>query len=176
LLRNESRRTPPIPDLWTTWSNRWNKRCGEIPRQVSADSGFCRNEEIHAARARGADVYVPDSNMAQELNGGRSTDETAGCIAHYGADISQMRTISGRVRALETSSGVLRCPFADYPASSPDRPAISKCLSESSTGSKPILTRTLKPRPLGCPKLASFLRIAIWESRSNVPNSIYPSS
>jgi transposase len=68
------------------------QRCGETPRQVSADSGFYRNEEIQAVMARGADVYVPDSNMAQELNGGRSADETAGCIVHYGAEVSQMRT------------------------------------------------------------------------------------
>ncbi len=68
------------------------QRCGETPQQVSADSGFYRNEEIEAVTARGADVYVPDSNMAQELNGGRSADETAGCIAHYGTEVSQMRT------------------------------------------------------------------------------------
>jgi hypothetical protein len=42
------------------------RRCKETPRQVSADSGFYRNEEIQAVMARGADVYVPDSNMAQE--------------------------------------------------------------------------------------------------------------
>lgn len=67
------------------------QRCRETPRQVSADSGFYRNEEIEAVTARGVDVYVPDSNLAQELNGGRSADETAGCIVHYGAQISQMR-------------------------------------------------------------------------------------
>jgi len=67
------------------------QRCGETPGQVSADSGFYRNEEVQAVTARGADVYVPDSNMAQELNGGRSADETAGCIAHYGPAVSQMR-------------------------------------------------------------------------------------
>lgn len=67
------------------------QRCGETPRQVSADSGFYRNEEIEALEARGVDAYVPDSNLAQELNGGRSADQTAGCIVHYGAQVSQMR-------------------------------------------------------------------------------------
>ena len=67
------------------------QRCGETLRQVSADSGFYRNEEIEAVTARGVDAYVPDSNLAQELNGGRSADETAGCIVHYGAQVSQMR-------------------------------------------------------------------------------------
>ena len=47
------------------------QRCGETPRQVSADSGFYRNQEIEAVTARGVDAYVPDSNLAQELNGGR---------------------------------------------------------------------------------------------------------
>jgi transposase len=68
------------------------QRCGETPRQVSADSGFYRNQEIEAVTARGVDAYVPDSNLAQELNGGRSADQTAGCIVHYGAQVSQMRT------------------------------------------------------------------------------------
>jgi transposase len=67
------------------------QRCGETPQQVSADSGFYRNEEIEALKARGVDAYVPDSNLAQELNGGRSADQTAGCIVHYGAEVSQMR-------------------------------------------------------------------------------------
>jgi transposase len=66
-------------------------RCGETPRQVSADSGFYRNQEIAAVQARGIDTYVPDSNLAQELKGGRSADQTAGCIVHYGAQVSQMR-------------------------------------------------------------------------------------
>ena len=67
------------------------QRCGETPRQVSADSGFYRNEEIEALQARGVDAYVPDSNLAQELNGGRSADQTAGCIVHYGVQVSGMR-------------------------------------------------------------------------------------
>jgi transposase len=67
------------------------QRCGETPRQVSADSGFYRNEEIQAVMDRGADVYVPDSNMAQELNGGPSAERTAGCIVHYGDLVRQMR-------------------------------------------------------------------------------------
>jgi transposase len=67
------------------------QRCGETPRQVSADSGFYRNEEVQAVTERGAEVYVPDSNMAQELNGGPSADRTAGCITHYSALVSGMR-------------------------------------------------------------------------------------
>lgn len=67
------------------------QRCGATPQQVSADSGFYRNEEIQAVMDRGADAYVPDSNMAQELNGGPSADQTAGCIVNYGTVVSRMR-------------------------------------------------------------------------------------
>jgi transposase len=67
------------------------KRCDETPRRVMADSGFYRNEEVEAVMARGAEVYVPDSNMAQELNGGPAAEETKGCITHYGELVSGMR-------------------------------------------------------------------------------------
>lgn len=67
------------------------QRCGETPERVSADSGFYRNEEIEAVMARGAQVYVPDSNLAQELNGGPAAEVTRGCITRYGALVSGMR-------------------------------------------------------------------------------------
>jgi transposase len=67
------------------------QRCGQTPQQVSADSGFYKNEQIESVTARGADVYVPDSNMAQELNGGPSADQTGGCIRNPGELVKQMR-------------------------------------------------------------------------------------
>jgi hypothetical protein len=67
------------------------QRCGETPERVSADSGFYRNEEVAAVTARGADVYVPDSNLAQELNGGPAAEVTRGCITHYGELVNGMR-------------------------------------------------------------------------------------
>jgi transposase len=67
------------------------QRCGETPERVSADSGFYRNEEVEAVTARGVDVYVPDSNMAQELSGGPAAEQTRGCIPHYGETVSRMR-------------------------------------------------------------------------------------
>jgi transposase len=67
------------------------RNCGETPARVSADSGFYKNELIEAVMARGADVYVPDSNMAQELNGGPPAEQTAGCIRHPGELVTQMR-------------------------------------------------------------------------------------
>jgi transposase len=67
------------------------QRCGATPERVSADSGFYRNEEIAAVMKRGAEVYVPDSTMARELNGGSSADEKRGCIARYGELVNGMR-------------------------------------------------------------------------------------
>jgi transposase len=67
------------------------QHCGETPDRVSADSGFYRNEEVEAVTARGVDVYVPDSTLAQELNGGRAAEQARGCIQHYGEVVSAMR-------------------------------------------------------------------------------------
>jgi transposase len=46
------------------------ERCRETPKQVSADSGFFSLENLRSLEARGIEGYVPDSNMARELNGG----------------------------------------------------------------------------------------------------------
>lgn len=47
------------------------QECGERPRQVSADSGFFRQENLKEMEERGIDAYVPDSHLAHELNRGR---------------------------------------------------------------------------------------------------------
>jgi len=47
------------------------ERCGERPRQVSADSGFFTLPNVHALEAQGFDVYMPDAVLAKELNTGR---------------------------------------------------------------------------------------------------------
>lgn len=47
------------------------RRCGERPRQVSADSGFFTLPNVHALEAQGIDVYLPDSVLAKELQIGR---------------------------------------------------------------------------------------------------------
>jgi transposase len=49
------------------------RRCQERPQKVSADSGFFRMETIVELARRGIDVYVPDSNLARELNRGERT-------------------------------------------------------------------------------------------------------
>jgi transposase len=47
------------------------RRCRERPQKVSADSGFFQREAIRELAQRGIDAYVPDSNLAQELNLGK---------------------------------------------------------------------------------------------------------
>lgn len=47
------------------------QRCGERPRQLSADSGFFSLENLHALEAQGIEVYMPDAVLAKELHTGR---------------------------------------------------------------------------------------------------------
>ncbi len=47
------------------------QRCRERPQKVSADSGFFKLEAIVELAQRGIDAYVPDSNLARELNLGK---------------------------------------------------------------------------------------------------------
>ena len=47
------------------------QQCGSPPEQVVADSGFFSLENLKQLEQRGIEGYVPDSNLACELNGGR---------------------------------------------------------------------------------------------------------
>jgi len=58
-------------DLLVPMVERVERACGERPRQVSADSGFFKQENLRAMEARGIDAYVPDSHLAHELNWGQ---------------------------------------------------------------------------------------------------------
>ena len=42
--------------------------CGSPPAAAVLDSGYYSNQNVEAMEARGIDAYVPDSNLAQELN------------------------------------------------------------------------------------------------------------
>jgi transposase len=58
------------------------QRCREKPRKVSADSGFFKIEAIVQLAERGIDAYVPDSNLARELNFGRRVSLGALPVRH----------------------------------------------------------------------------------------------
>ena len=47
------------------------RQCGSPPQQVLADAGFFSLENVAELERRGIDAYVPDSNLACELNSGR---------------------------------------------------------------------------------------------------------
>jgi transposase/IS5 family transposase len=52
------------------------RQCGSPPEQVLADAGFFSLENVTELARRGIDAYVPDSNLARELNTGQR------CPAH----------------------------------------------------------------------------------------------
>jgi transposase/IS5 family transposase len=52
------------------------RQCGAPPEQVLADAGFFSLENVTELARRGIDAYVPDSNLARELNTGQR------CPAH----------------------------------------------------------------------------------------------
>ena len=49
--------------------------CGSPPGRVVADSGYYSNHNAEQMEALGIDAYVPDSNLARELNLGHQTDD-----------------------------------------------------------------------------------------------------
>jgi transposase len=51
------------------------RQCRARPRRVLADSGFYSNNNVDELEQRGIEGYVPDSNLASELNGKRRAEE-----------------------------------------------------------------------------------------------------
>lgn len=71
------------------------KRCGERPRQVSADSGFFSLDNLKGLERRQIDGYVPDSNLARVLNRGGRLRTRAVRAAHRRMR-RKLRTARGR--------------------------------------------------------------------------------
>ena len=77
------------------------RQCGQRPRRVLADSGFYSNENIEQLEQRGIDGYVPDSNLASQLNGKRpAEDSDRRPVVHAGLQgmRQKLRTPQGRRR------------------------------------------------------------------------------
>ncbi len=71
------------------------RECGARPQQVSADSGFFSQKNLHAMEERKIDAYVPDYNMARALNrGGRLTNRT--CDPAHQRMRRKLRSAAGR--------------------------------------------------------------------------------
>jgi len=47
------------------------RQCQERPQRVLADSGFFCNQNLREMESRGIEAYLPDSNLARELNTGQ---------------------------------------------------------------------------------------------------------
>jgi transposase len=69
------------------------RRCGERPQKVSADSGYFSLANLQGLEARGIEGYVPDSNLAHELNG-RERGCRAGRLHH-----AEQRRMRQRLRS-----------------------------------------------------------------------------
>jgi transposase len=72
---------------------------GQTPQVVLADSGFYRNENVAEMERRGIDGYVPDSNLARELNGWGAARDTEP-IRHPGLQRmrNKLRSAAGRAQ------------------------------------------------------------------------------
>jgi len=70
--------------------------CGQPPDRVVADSGFYSNPTLEHLRAKGFDVYVPDSNLARELNMGHPAAEQPHQHPHMRTMRAKLRTEQGR--------------------------------------------------------------------------------
>lgn len=69
--------------------------CGEPPATVVADSGYYSNWNVERMEQRGVDAYVPDSNLARELNLGHQADDRRATDPRHIRMRTRMRTERG---------------------------------------------------------------------------------
>lgn len=83
------------------------RHCRHRPKRVLADSGFYANENLAQLSQRGIDAYVPDPNLARELNGGPPAT-TVGRMQpsdpHLLAMRQKLRTAQGQQRYRQRKS------------------------------------------------------------------------
>ena len=58
--------------------------CGSPPGQLLADSGYFYLENLEWLEKENIDAYLPDSNMAREMNLGRKLGGCSGFRSHQG--------------------------------------------------------------------------------------------
>ena len=73
VTQNSSDQAGLVPMIEQVQSN-----CGRVPGRVLADSGYYSNHNVAHLSAQSIDVYVPDSNLANELHGGALATTVAG--------------------------------------------------------------------------------------------------
>lgn len=77
------------------------RQCRQRPRRVLADSGFFSKQNVEQLEERDIDGYVPDSNLARELNGWGKAEGIGGkAVVHAGVQRmrQKLRTAAGRRR------------------------------------------------------------------------------
>ena len=88
--------------------------CAQPPGAVVADSGYYSNWNVERMQQRGVDAYVPDSNLARELNLGQTADDLRSTDPHHIHMRAKMRTEHGsnlyrrRKALVEPVFGVLK--------------------------------------------------------------------
>ena len=71
------------------------QQCGSPPAQVLADSGYFSLQNLQKLEERGVDGYVPDSNLARELNTGQRARGLGGNPVRH----PQLRRLRGKLRS-----------------------------------------------------------------------------
>jgi len=75
------------------------RACGQSPGTVLADSGFFSLENIEEMERRRIEAYVPDSNLARELNTGqRCRKQNPACARSHRRMRKKLRSPSGRAQ------------------------------------------------------------------------------
>ena len=88
--------------------------CNQSPDAVVADSGYYSNWNVERMQQRGIDAYVPDSNLARELNLGQKANDLRSTDPHHIRMRAKMRTERGsnlyrrRKALVEPVFGVLK--------------------------------------------------------------------
>lgn len=94
VTQNSSDQAGLVPMIEQVQSN-----CGRVPRRVLADSSYYSNQNVAHLSAQSIDVYVPDSNLANELHGGALATTVAGMRPrdpHLVAMRQKLRTAAGK--------------------------------------------------------------------------------
>ena len=75
------------------------RQCGERPQRVLADCGFFSNQNLRELEQRGIEGYLPDPNLARELNTGKTAPGVGRMTVsdpHLLRARKRLRTVRGR--------------------------------------------------------------------------------
>jgi len=67
------------------------RQCRSAPQRVLADSGYFSQQNLATLHERNIDAYIPDSNLASELNTGRTAPPGIGRQVSRNPDLLRMR-------------------------------------------------------------------------------------